>query len=81
MRPTLPAAPSLPVAHLAAGFGDVTNAYKFYWLLAILAHAQARRGIHTSTSAEGLVVWCLKSILETRQYLDRFEPFIHLRGT
>lgn len=44
MRPTLPAAPSLPVAHLAAGFGDVTNAYKFYWLLTILAHVQAHRG-------------------------------------
>ena len=44
MRPTLPAAPSLPVEHLAAGFGDVTNAYKFYWLLAILAELQPSAG-------------------------------------
>ncbi len=40
MPPTLPASPSLPVALLAAGFGDVTNSYKFYWLLAILAEMQ-----------------------------------------
>lgn len=36
MSPLLPASPSLLVDHLVAGFGDVTNSYKFYWLLAIL---------------------------------------------
>ncbi len=37
MRPTLPAAPPLPVASLAAGFGDVINSCEFYWRLVILA--------------------------------------------
>jgi hypothetical protein len=38
MPTTLPASAHLPVEHLAASFGDVTNSYKFYWLLAILDH-------------------------------------------
>lgn len=33
---TLPSSSHLPVEHLAASFGDVTNSYKFYWFLAIL---------------------------------------------
>src|SRR5690606_11118533 len=40
MQAALPPSPSLPVEHLAAGFDDVTNSYKFYWLLAILAQVQ-----------------------------------------
>lgn len=32
----LPSSSHLPVKHLAASFGDVTNSYKFYWFLAML---------------------------------------------
>jgi hypothetical protein len=32
----LPASSTLPVEHLAAAFGEVTNSYKFYWFMAIL---------------------------------------------
>ncbi|RMD96793.1 MAG: hypothetical protein D6816_18435 [Bacteroidetes bacterium] len=34
----LPPSTHLPVEHLAASFNNVTNSYKFYWLLAILEH-------------------------------------------
>ncbi len=37
---SLPPSPSLPVPELAASLRDVTNSYKFYWLLAILEHLQ-----------------------------------------
>jgi hypothetical protein len=37
----LPSSSHLPVEHLAASFGDVTNSYKFYWLLAILENLKA----------------------------------------
>ncbi len=37
---SLPSAPSLPVPDLAASLRDVTNSYKFYWLLAILDHVR-----------------------------------------
>jgi len=36
----LPNAPNLPIQHLAASFDDVTNSYKYYWLLAILEHVR-----------------------------------------
>lgn len=36
----LPPSSDLAVEHLAASFNEVTNAYKFYWLLAILEHIQ-----------------------------------------
>jgi hypothetical protein len=36
----LPPSPRLPVEHLSAGFGNVTNSYKFYWFLAILDHVR-----------------------------------------
>ncbi len=38
MQIALPSSPHLPIYHLAASFGNVTNSYKFYWLLAILDH-------------------------------------------
>lgn len=41
---TLPLSQAVPVEHLAAGFYSVTNSYKFYWLLAILAQVRERRG-------------------------------------
>jgi len=41
MATSLPSAEKLPVEHLAACFQDVTNSYKFYWLLAILDHIQS----------------------------------------
>ncbi|MCC6604729.1 MAG: HNH endonuclease [Anaerolineae bacterium] len=34
----LPLSPHLPVKHLSGSFNNVTNAYKFYWLLALLDH-------------------------------------------
>lgn len=37
----LPNAPGLPVHHLAAAFNEVTNSYKFLWLLAILDEVEA----------------------------------------
>lgn len=37
---SLPQAPNLPIQHLAASFDDVTNSYKYYWLLAILEHVR-----------------------------------------
>lgn len=37
---TLPFSPRLPVEHLVASLNDVTNSYKFYWLLALLEHIQ-----------------------------------------
>jgi hypothetical protein len=37
---TLPNSDFLPVEHLAAGFDNVTNSYKFYWFLAILDNIQ-----------------------------------------
>ena len=36
----LPPSPSLPIPDLAASLRDVTNSYKFYWLLAILDHVR-----------------------------------------
>jgi hypothetical protein len=39
----LPASPQVPIRHLAAGFNNVTTAYKFYWfwqLLRILAQGE-----------------------------------------
>ena len=39
----LPPFPPLLVPDLAASLRDVTNADKFYWLLAILAHGRAAR--------------------------------------
>lgn len=36
----LPQATNIPVEYLAASFRNVTNSYKFYWLLAILEHIQ-----------------------------------------
>lgn len=36
MSVTLPQAEDVPVEYLAASFRNVTNSYKFYWLLAIL---------------------------------------------
>lgn len=33
---TVPSSAKLPIHHLAAGFDNVTNSYKFYWFLAIL---------------------------------------------
>lgn len=38
MQIALPPSYHLPVEHLAASFGNVTNSYKFYWLLAIIDH-------------------------------------------
>jgi len=35
---TLPTSPKLPITYLAACFNNVTNSYKFYWLLSILDH-------------------------------------------
>jgi hypothetical protein len=41
MRPLdLPYSPHLPVELLASVFSDVTNSYKYYWLLAILEHVK-----------------------------------------
>ena len=40
---TLPNSKSLPVERLSAGFGNVTNSYKFYWFLAILEHVQTNQ--------------------------------------
>lgn len=40
---TLPTSPLLPVQHLAAGFDEVTNSYKFYWFLAILKQLQEKQ--------------------------------------
>jgi hypothetical protein len=34
----LPPSPRLPVEHLSGSFNNVTNAYKFYWFLALLDH-------------------------------------------
>ena len=36
--------PKLPIEHLAACFNQVTNSYKFYWLLAILECLQKGQG-------------------------------------
>lgn len=38
MQTTLPPSSRLPIEHLAASFSNVTNSYKFFWLLAILDH-------------------------------------------
>jgi hypothetical protein len=38
MQIALPPSSYLPIEHLASSFGNVTNSYKFYWLLAILDH-------------------------------------------
>lgn len=40
MQP-IPATPELPVEKLAAIFNNVTNSYKFYWFLALLAHVKS----------------------------------------
>lgn len=40
---TLPYSSKLPIEHLAASFGNVTNSYKFYWFLAILEHIRENR--------------------------------------
>ncbi|MCX7680921.1 MAG: hypothetical protein N2508_02960 [Anaerolineae bacterium] len=44
MSPELPPFSKLSVEHLAACFNNVTNSYKFYWLLAILECVQSGRG-------------------------------------
>ena len=41
MQTTLPPSSRLPIEQLAASFNNVTNSYKFYWLLAILDHVRA----------------------------------------
>ncbi len=46
-----PPSPPLPVPDLAASLRDVTNSYKFYWLLAILDHVRAG-GAATTTNDE-----------------------------
>jgi len=35
----------LPIPDLAASLRDVTNSYKFYWLLAILDHEREGGGV------------------------------------
>jgi len=44
MTTELPSSPKLPVEHLAACFNNITNSYKFYWLLAILELIQNGQG-------------------------------------
>ncbi|MCG2787223.1 MAG: HNH endonuclease [Anaerolineae bacterium] len=46
---TLPTSPRLPVQHLAAGFDEVTNSYKFYWFLAILKQLQEKQSPRMAT--------------------------------
>lgn len=46
---SLPISYQLPVEHLAAGFGDVTNSYKFYWFLAILEQLQEKQSPQMAT--------------------------------
>lgn len=43
MASTLPLSSRLPVENLSASFNNVTNSYKFYWLLALLEHIQETR--------------------------------------
>ncbi len=56
--PTLPGASHLPIQHLAGSFGDVTNSYKYYWLLAILDHI---RNDATSVVSFKQLVACMVS--------------------
>lgn len=44
MSTELPPSSNLPIEHLAACFNNVTNSYKFYWLLAILECVQRGQG-------------------------------------
>jgi len=46
---SLPISYQLPVEHLAAGFGDVTNSYKYYWFLAILEQIQEKQSPRMAT--------------------------------
>ena len=62
----LPSSLSLPVPDLAATLRDVTNSYKFYWLLAILDHV--REGGAATVAIDDLVARMVAAVWYPSNY-------------
>ncbi len=62
----LPPSPSLPIPDLAASLRDVTNSYKYYWLLAILDHV--REGGAATVAIDELVARMVAAVWYPSNY-------------
>ena len=63
---SLPNAPHISIHHLAASFDNVTNSYKYYWLLAILEHVRENQCRIMAT--DDLLAYMLASIWYPTNY-------------